>query len=150
MVDDQRHLVAIGSRLRHAYRLANYCIVQAADSPERLLHDAALPLELCGITQLLELAPAAGPEDRAKRPCARRRFTQNFDQIGNRVARLYLADSNAGELARNWAKAKDDDAVGSADALAVGEKVRKGKLEFDALTQRRREVRRCFFGRQAP
>lgn len=99
---------------------------------------------------MLELAPTARPENRTEWPCARRRLTQNFDQIGNRVARFYLADSDAGELARNWAKAKDDDAVGAANALAVGEEIRKGELEFESLTQRRGGVRRCFSGRQAP
>ncbi len=150
MVDDQRHLVAIASRLAHADRFANLCTVQSADSPKRFLHDPALPLELCGITQLLELAPAAGPEDRAKRSCARWRFAQNFHEICDRIARFYFAYPNASELAGNRAKAKNHSAVGAADALAVGKKICERELEFDALAQRRGEVRRCFFARQAP
>jgi hypothetical protein len=83
---------------------------------------------------MLQLTAAARAKDRAKRLCARCRFTPDFDQFGNRVARLYLGNSNVRELARKRSKAKDDDAGGATNALAVGEKIREGELEFDALT----------------
>lgn len=99
---------------------------------------------------MLQLTPAARSEDRAERLRARGRFAQKFERVPNRVAGLYARDADARTLARKRTKRKDDDAAGSPDALAVGEKIGKVDLEFGALPQRRGRIRRCAAARQAP
>ena len=99
---------------------------------------------------MLDLAAAARSEDGAERRARARRFAQNLEQFGDRVSLLYLGDANARELAGKRAEAKDDDAVGAANALAVSEQIGERELEFDALAKRRDGVRRCVSGRQAP
>ena len=74
MAHDERHLVAIGARVRHSDRFA-YCDAgEATDSMQRFTDDVRLPLELRGIVEMLELATAALAEDGTERIGAVRRL----------------------------------------------------------------------------
>ena len=94
--------------------------------------------KLRGVVEVLQLTPAAGSKDRAKRTRARPAIRESISiDFGNRVALFYFDDSDARALVWKRTKAKDDEAAGAADALTVGEEIGKRELEFDALAQRR-------------
>jgi hypothetical protein len=95
---------------------------------------------------MLELTAPAGSEDRAEREHSLGRLDQQLEDFGDRVALFDRLDANAGPLAGQRSKAKNNDAGRSTDTLPVGQNIRKFDLEFGAGPQARRYVA----ARQAP
>jgi hypothetical protein len=84
------------------------------------------------VGKVLELASATCSEDRAERARSLGRLNQQFEHLADRVALFDRLDANARPLAGEWAKTKNDDAGGSADALPVCQNIREFDLEFSA------------------
>lgn len=150
MVDDERHFISVGTRIRHADRLSHFDAVEAADALQCRAHRFALPLELRRIAEMLQLTAAANAEDRTEWLGPRRRFAQDLERLGDGIPLLDLNNPHARTFERKRSEAENDDAAGSADALPVCEKIREIQLEFGAAAQRRGEFTRCVSARQAP
>jgi hypothetical protein len=119
---------------------------------------------------MLKLTSPAGSEDRAERTRSLGRLDQQLEHFGDRIPLLDRLDAHARPLPGQRSKAKNDDAGRSADALPVGQNIRKFDLEFGAGPQRvilslsnvilslsnvilslsKDRFRRCVAARQAP
>ena len=99
---------------------------------------------------MLQLTSSAASENRTEGLSALRRFDEHFDTLGHGVPLLHLGDPHACSFAGKRPEAKNDDTLGAADALAVGEDIGERELEFGAFFERRVFVRRSAAARQAP
>jgi hypothetical protein len=115
--------------------------MQAADTLQRVGDNLSLPLELRGVSEVLDLTAAAIAEHGTERLRAIRRFRQKLEHFGDGVLRLDRDDPHAGAFRRERPEAKHDHAAASPDGLAVGHEAGKLDLAFVASAQHDRALR---------